>query len=157
MNRCIFVVLVVVALVLSVACGEEEVDNQNDRANMNNQPGGPCVEEYGEPIVLVTAVTDADDGAAIGVVEIWEIRRGESEVQVFGETLNLTEGEAGVFSCEVPCGFGSEPAEYTFWVGAEGYEPVEVSVEAEYEVFVGGCPSFNDGGTEVQVELAVEE
>lgn len=150
MNRSVhFALVATLGLSVLVACWEED-----------EMLAGPCVEEFGEPIVLITHVVEAGSGDAIAVVKISDIEVGVGTLEhrqitnpLLGEHMNLTEGEDGAVLCEVPCGFGSQTGTYTFAVEAEGYEATEVSVDATYAEWYGGCPSFNDGGTETEVEL----
>ena len=155
MNRSVlfvFIATVGLSVLVLAACGRDGFDDEI--------LAGPCVEEYGEPIVLITNVVEAGSGDGIAVVAISDIEFGVGTAEhreitnpLWGESMNLTEGEDGALLCEIPCGFGSTPGMYTFTVAAEGYEANEVSVDANYAEWYGGCPSFSDGGTEVEVEL----
>lgn len=55
--------------------------------------------------------------------------------------------------CTVSCGFGTSEGRYTFRATAAGYVAKEVTTEARYSRFEGGCPSYNAGGSRTHVVL----
>lgn len=127
------------------------------------QNGGACVHEYREPILNLDSVTEATTGDAVAVVHLSEIavdgmaRTGTTLVQAGRPQSNVTaDGSGNGLDCTVPCGFGSAAGTWTFTVSAEGRVPTDVTVEAAYETFVGGCPSYEDGGTRFDVVLEAE-
>lgn len=123
--------------------------------------GGACFHDYREAVLHVEAALDADTLEPIE--EVW-IR----DVTVNGNAQDLGRLAAGagdrlehdpvemLLVCSVPCAMGVEEGTWVFTAQAEGYAAAEVSVVAEYEEFVGGCPSFNDGGTRVAIEISAD-
>jgi len=55
--------------------------------------------------------------------------------------------------CEVPCGFGFQEGRYELVATVPGFLPADLTVEARYDDFDGGCPSSNAGSTRVTVDL----
>lgn len=61
--------------------------------------------------------------------------------------------ENGAIVCTLPCGFGTEEGVYRAYVEAPGYKTQYLQADASYRVFVQGCPSYNDNGLHLGVEL----
>lgn len=115
------------------------------------------METYAEPIVQIEAVSDAVTGDLIDVVFISNVERDGQEDRYFRqEETGITEedDDESRLICTTPCGFGFIPGMWTFEVVAEGYQAENISVEADYEEFHGGCPSVSTGGTVITIELS---
>jgi hypothetical protein len=114
---------------------------------------GPCVHEYREPVLNIVSAASSN-GTPIGHLTLTNVQvNGHAPGPgAFQDAVNavLTNGK---IECDVPCGFGTEEGLWQFTAEAEGYQPEEIAVETEYAVFVGGCPSYNDAGTELAIEL----
>ena len=116
---------------------------------------GPCLHEYRSPIIEMTSAVASGNQPVDPLV----IRA----VTIDGLTVNPvllltgpTHGVAqrdGALLCTVPCGFGTQAGRYRLTIEAAGQPTRVVDVQAAYRVFKGGCPSYNDGGTEVRVEF----
>ncbi|WP_309672254.1 hypothetical protein [Gemmatimonas sp.] len=69
-----------------------------------------------------------------------------------GPTRNVVLDTDGLV-CAKDCGFATTPGLYRLTVAAQGYVPLVVERDAKYARFQGGCPSFNEGSSVVQVQL----
>ena len=130
-----------VSAVLSVGCAE---------------PGaGPCVHTYRDPVLAITSVVDSESGGRIASILVTNVTiSGRSEP--VGALLDVAFGastRSDTLVCGVPCGFGTSEGQYTFKAAAPGYTARQVSVNARFARFDGGCPSSNAGSTEVSVSL----
>jgi len=67
-------------------------------------------------------------------------------------TTNITlDGNA--LNCVLPCSFGTQPGTWTFGASAAGYELTPQEIDADYDRFVSGCPSYDEDGTHVSITL----
>jgi hypothetical protein len=135
--------LVAVAPLLVSACGDVSTD-------------GPCHHDYREPIITVTS-TDASNlhlsdvrinGQAVALDGLVAVG---SDVPT-GVTLPTVDGDG--LACQVPCSFGIDEGEWHFLATAPDGRRLEIRRRVRYAEFSGGCPSFNDGGVTVEVDLA---
>lgn len=115
----------------------------------------PCVHTYRSGIVVVAAAQSAGGAAAalptvtLGDFKVNGQPLNPSDLQ---QLNNATPAGPGL-ACTVPCSFGVEEGKWQFTAGAAGHAAKAVSVDARYAEFVGGCPSYNDKGTEVRLVL----
>jgi hypothetical protein len=66
--------------------------------------------------------------------------------------VNAVPGPQGL-ECLVPCSFGTEEGKWQFTASAPGHTSQAVNVGASYALLGRGCPSYNDKGTEVRLNL----
>lgn len=117
--------------------------------------GGPCIHTYRDPVLAITAATDAAAGASIAPLFITGVTVG-GQAQPVGYLLATafgTRAQGDTIVCGVPCGFGTSEGRYGFTASATGYAPRPITVDARFARFEGGCPSFNEGSTETSVSL----
>lgn len=134
-------VFVVVGAVLSVGC---------------EPGGGPCIHTYRDPVLAITAARDSASGARIASILVTDVAFG-GRSQPVGSLLGLAFGastRSDTLVCGIPCGFGTSEGQYTFSATAPGYAVAQVSVNARFARFDGGCPSSNSGSTEISVSLS---
>ena len=118
---------------------------------------GPCVHEYREPIIQLISARDARDGTALSSVVLTNIRVDGRPLEAsFLATVGpaygvIARGDSLV--CAIPCGFATDAGNYVFTVSAVGYPPQDRGYQVDYSVSHGGCPSYNDGGVEVELRL----
>jgi hypothetical protein len=118
--------------------------------------GGPCIHTYRSPIVEVRAARQAGSSAAIARVVLRGLAWNGVALDPSQMTYPPAHGvvvEGDSILCDVPCGFATQDGEYTATVTAPGFRPKSLAVTARYALGHGGCPSWNDGGTEVEIEL----
>lgn len=132
----------------------------NDDDNDDDYPIGPCVHTYMDAVIHVEDVQDRDSGAPIDTVFIsaatvdarpYLLEWLAEETNASGVTLV---GDS--LKCAVPCAFGTQEGHWALTVSASGYPEQTVEFDAHYAVFHGGCPSWNDDGTDVSLELTQE-
>ncbi len=119
---------------------------------------GFCQHISEDPVLVISAATDSITGEAIESVRLVELLVAADEE--FDEFFTMTRPpaynivrEGSFYRCTVPCGFSSAVGRYSFGVVADGYTRRDVSVDADYEQFVPGCPSRSRGSTEISVTL----
>lgn len=117
--------------------------------------GGPCVHTYRDPVLAVTAASDGATGARIAPLFVTGVTvRDRSQPVSYLLAVSFgARAQGDTIVCGVPCGFGTSEGPYSFVVSATGYAPRQVSVDARFARFDGGCPSFNEGSTEVSLSL----
>ncbi|UCH63939.1 MAG: hypothetical protein JSU77_05740 [Fidelibacterota bacterium] len=125
---------------------------------------GPCEHNVLEPILKVSSVRDKSTCTDIPEVYVYDIILDSVRLDE-NDSLEdvLTEGgeNSTVFSigsqtyveCTVPCTFGAGEGYYTFMVLADGYQEKELSLDVEYSHFDGGCPSYEWGPVNLNIEL----
>jgi len=117
---------------------------------------GPCVHNYMEPILHITTVRDTIKNYSPSFVILHDLRiNGNTQISrlVLVDSYSIVAKDS-LFYCNVPFGFGSEEGTYEFTVEAEGYELKYFKIDnVEYSIFQGGCPSYNDGGKRVELNL----
>lgn len=119
---------------------------------------GFCQHINDDPVLAITAASDSVSGEAIAALRLVELAVAADEE--FEEYFTMTNPpaynisrEGSVYHCTVPCGFSSAVGRYSFGIVADGYQRRNVSVEADYEEFIPGCPSRSRGSTEISVTL----
>lgn len=116
-------------------------------------PPGPCVHEYKSPILEITSAV-ASDGEPVSELTIRSVTLDGRVVDPLFLLMGPNHGVVlwqGSLLCNVPCGFAAESGHYLLTVEAPGQPTRMIEVDAAYRVFHGGCPSYNDGGTTVNV------
>jgi len=118
---------------------------------------GPCIHHYLDAAVHLTSVRDHATQAPLDTVFI-------SAAAVDGHTHLLSslaqeEPASGVtlvgesLRCVLPCSFGHEEGHWVVTLSARGYAQQALEFDANYAVFHGGCPSWNDNGTVVNLDI----
>lgn len=125
---------------------------------VRNDPGtpGPCYHEYRSPVLMIDAATELGTGADLGTVLVTTVTIDGRELdlqELLWSTHRNVELVDGVLEGRVPFGFGIEEGRYTLEITAPGCLNATVTADAAYEISHGGCPSFNDGATEIAVGL----
>jgi len=118
------------------------------------QAGG-CDHTYREPVLTLQRVNDPT-GQVLPVVILDSLTLNNRPLELrFGIITSLpafgVTSDGSALTCSTPCGFGSEPGRYEFWVRGQTAE--RVTINASYATFHGGCPSWNDDGTTATVSL----
>ena len=134
-------VFVLLAGVLSLGCAEGGA--------------GPCVHTYRDPVLAITAAVDSGTGVRITPVFVTGVTI-DGQSQPVGSLLAVAFGASArgdTVVCGLPCGFGTSEGQYSFTATAPGYAIRRVSVNARFARFDGGCPSSNEGSTEISVSL----
>lgn len=155
-------VVLLFSLLLATGCGNEaSTQDVGDGDRRNDNPVGPCIHGYAEPVLTIKTATSEPSEEAIGRVALRSLALNGQAIDVskWGTSstwshvfFNITV-ENNVLYCDVPCGFGGDDGRYDFVAEATDHQPLHVSVEARYASFLGGCPSFNDDGTDVALRL----
>jgi len=141
-SRCTRMAAMGVVAVLLVGCGDSAT--------------GFCEHQFREPLVQVVEAKDEVSGSPIGVLVVKEVRVGGYAADLRFLTASPSYGvrvEGDSLLCSVPCGFGTREGYYIITVSAAGYPDQDREFSARYRVFHGGCPSYNDGGIQITVEL----
>jgi hypothetical protein len=119
---------------------------------------GFCEHINEDPVLTITAATNAVTGDPIPTLRLKELSIAADEE--FEDYFTMTEPpsynivrEGDDYVCQVACGFGAAVGRYNFSVVVEGFQAKSLSVTADYDRFVPGCPSRSRGSTEIAVEL----
>jgi hypothetical protein len=114
----------------------------------------PCVHSYRSGVVAVVAAQSAGTARAVPAVTLSGIKvDGQpADVATMSGLQNAVVAGSGVV-CTLPCSLGTQEGRWEFTATAAGHVPRAASVDARYAVFQGGCPSYNDKGTEVRLTL----
>jgi rhodanese-related sulfurtransferase len=118
---------------------------------------GPCVHKYLDAVVHLASVRDHATQAPLDTVCM-------SAATVDGHVYSLTvltleEQADGItlvgdsVECIPPCSFGVKQGHWAVTLSARGFSRQAVEFDAAYAVGHGGCPSWSDGGTVVNLEL----
>lgn len=145
MNR----LYILAAIVIFVGCTSEILPPDN----------GPCVHEYRDPVLKIEHVTSVMRNESIDQIILNSISIDNNSLPLTyysGSPLKNISFQNTSMVCTVPCGFGIDSGTYEFKVSAEGYLDSTVTVTAHYDIFEGGCPSYNDNGTEISIGLRPE-
>jgi len=121
----------------------------------DEQVFGPCVVNYAEPILIIASVVDATSSAVVGTVALTDISFNGTSIDLstlVAVSTNL-QLAGGVLQCTVPCALATEAGTYSATVSAAGYKSTNVTVAAQYQTFVGGCPASYSGGKHISVSL----
>lgn len=146
---------VLIAISALSGCGGNSSDKSPDDDLM-----GPCVHYYYEPVVNIDRVISQPANTELTQVALTRVMHEDSEEDLEAWCEYRAEGmcyglsfETDTPVCTLPCGFGTDEGDWHLEVSAEGYQKTEESFEAVYEVFEGGCPSYNGKGSHVELEL----
>ncbi len=126
--------------------------------NVDDHLIGPCVHTYMDAVIHVEDVRDRDSGDPVETVFISAATVDARPILL--EWLAKEKNASGVglvgdsLKCTVPCAFGTLGGHWALTLSASGYPEQTVEFDARYAVFHGGCPSWNDDGTNVSLELA---
>jgi hypothetical protein len=115
---------------------------------------GPCVHEYKEPILNVTAVYDSINNTSVSFVTIKQLKINghlQNTALILSNSYSVVANDS-VYYCNVPFGFGTEEGTYEFIIEANGQFQKNIKIEnVSYSIFKGGCPSYNDGGKRIKI------
>jgi hypothetical protein len=144
------------ALVLATVCLAGCAGMRN--TPMGQRLFGACLHTYRSGVVAITAAQST--GGATGVarpipqVIVGPIRVNDKFIvpEDLPGLVNAVPGPQGL-ECLVPCSFGTEEGKWQFTASAPGHTSRAVNVGASYAVSGRGCPSYNDKGTEVRLNL----
>ena len=118
---------------------------------------GPCSHSYREPILHVSRVTNAATGQPLATVFLDSLTyqgAAGGEVSWFQDSPVIGVSlEGDRVRCDLACAFGSQTGVYRFRLSASGYHSKRLEVTADFGVFHGGCPSWNDEGTRITAVL----
>lgn len=149
---------IVLFSLLICACDLEDINGDETK----EETVGPCFHANREPVIHLNSVYDLVTEEDIQQVVITNIVY-ENEAVTFQEnnkemTTNIfVDFESDKLFCILPCAFLTSEGSYEFTVSASGYNDEMIEVDASYSVFDGGCPSYVDGGTELDLELTKTE
>jgi len=116
---------------------------------------GPCEHTYKEPILNVTSVRNVANEQLIRFVKLRELKIDGILYPTFPmlHSSSVVAGDS-IFYCNPPFGIGSRSGTYEFIIEADGFIAKKIMIEnVDYSIFVGGCPSYNDGGKKVDIYL----
>lgn len=123
--------------------------------NSDDNGVGPCVHSYKEPILNVTAIKDSLN-KQVGFVKLYNLKINGSKVNgksVISPSYSIVVDDT-LYYCNVPFGFGTKEGTYTFTMEAEGYSPKKIIINnVKYATLKGGCPSYNDDGTDIALNI----
>lgn len=145
-------------LLLSACSGDNNEASQFTEPRDDDMPVGICVHYYEDPLINIISAQETETGYAIDQVNI-------SNITLAGQAVNLhrysqdnlsnftldTDGNGGY--CTLPCTFLEGEGSVSFDVSANGYQSKSVELEAEYQTFDGGCPSYSSDGVVMAIEL----
>ena len=116
---------------------------------------GPCVVNYTEPILTIASVIDPTSSAVVGTVTLTDISFNGASIDLSTLVAVSTNVQliGGVLQCTVPCALATEAGTYSATVSAAGYKSTNVTVAAQYQTFVGGCPASYSGGKHISISL----
>ena len=115
---------------------------------------GPCVHTYNEPILHITSVRDSLHNKVIPFVTLKNLKINgliQNTYSMLSESY-LIAADDSIYYCNVPFGLGIQEGTYEFVLEADGYSPKLIKIEnVNYSVSQGGCPSYSDGGTRIEL------
>ena len=119
------------------------------------EPVGPCYHQYKEPLFQITAASSTVGGTRIATLVCTGFTRNGEPILVADLLPGsyFVESHHDTLLCHAPCGFGRTEGDYSFVVGAAGFQKKTLTYAAHYQVFHGGCPSYNDGGLDLDIQL----
>lgn len=120
---------------------------------------GPCVHTLEDEVLHIDDAAGTITGAVIGQIDLFDFRvdgQPRTADQITQQRAVNVFRYDGVLRCTLPCSFGTEGGEWEFTATAVGYIPTPQTVDAEYETFSGGCPSFETDGTHISISVNEE-
>lgn len=143
MKKSFKIILIIIVIFCFLSCHEENGI-------------GPCVHTYKEPILNITSISDTVNYNHPRFIILRELKINGSKQ--FGSNPLLESyaivADDSIFYCNIPFGFGVEEGKYEFIIEAEDFQPKQITIEnVSYSVFDGGCPSFNDGGKRIELNI----
>ena len=147
--------LIALSIVLVSACNIDEIGNDKDN---EDTLAGPCVQIEREAIIHLQSATGEISNENIPQIEISEIfyrgtRESFQENYVVMTSNIEIDYENDTLLCTLPCSFLRGEGSYEFTISAAGYDDKVVELDASYSIFDGGCPSYVDGGTKINIRL----
>ncbi len=150
------------AITLTSLCGcsQGSGDPQDELA-------GPCVIVPREPVLTLLSASDTRWGNDIPSLHLSNISftspggvtttldlAGLEQASIDPLVQNITlDPDAELLVCTLPCALFFAPGEYAFTASSNGYAESEISVQANYAVYEGGCPGYYDVGTDITITL----
>lgn len=123
-----------------------------------DQLAGPCVHNYNDAVLHIDSATGIQFGTEYTEIILSDFSingvavHASSVIRESSSNVVLSE-ENNSLLCTLPCSFGEEAGEWEF-NSREQYDiSTTQTVMADYQTFVGGCPSFNDHGTHTQLQM----
>jgi hypothetical protein len=119
---------------------------------------GPCIHTYRSPIVEVESAFVIGTNEPVTELVIHGVTLDGDSVELRNLATPPAHGVVlrdDVLVCTIPCGFGIQAGHYSILLEGGGQPTRFIDVDARYRVFHGGCPSYNDGGTAITVDLGV--
>lgn len=115
---------------------------------------------YEEPILNIISASNSQTGESISEIIISGITIDDNEYDLGTEHFLDFESESenilredSKMICSIPCGFGNMSGKYSLEISGNGYQEKLFEVDATYGSGGGGCPSFSDDGTKVNLSL----
>lgn len=119
---------------------------------------GICVHEYREPILTLRSATSTPSGASLSKLVLGGFTldgAARTAQDLATVSSGIVVGDDGTLECTLPCAFGRDAGRYAFTASADGHRDTAVSADAVYATLHGGCPSYNDDGSTIDVQLPV--
>ncbi len=141
MKKLNYFIYLILAVCFFLSCSKDDNDGI-----------GPCVHTYNEPILNVSSINDTLNNISLQFVKLYDLKINGFKtlgLNAISTSYSIVSGDS-IFYCNVPFGFGVEEGKYEFIIEADGYNPKKITIEnVNYSIFEGGCPSYNDGGTQI--------
>lgn len=126
---------------------------------------GPCIHLYLDEVLHIDSASGRNTGSVISEVMLSQfsvdgipisvrdfVNDPENDIGFAGRGKNVAiRGEK--LHCVIPCSFGLGAAEWVFMAEADGYVSTQQVVEASFSEFLGGCPSYETGGSHTDIYL----
>lgn len=143
--------VVAIAGMALAGCNTTTIDDGSVEA-----PAGVCSHTYREPVFNISYAVNALTGEPVGTIVIQSISINDRLVTDDNNPLTGSQNIVrvdGHWRCSLPCGLGNEEGRYRIVVDSPGYLPQSLTVQANYRVYEGGCPSYSDQGLHVSLAL----
>ena len=143
-------------LPLALALAACSQGDGSDLALDENTGAGPCVHVYEDAVLHLDSASGRTTDAVIGQITLSDFAvdgTARTPDQVTAQQSQNVVVDGDTLVCTLPCAFGTDEGTWTFVSDADGYAPTPQSEDAAYATFNGGCPSSNDDGTHVTLQL----
>lgn len=119
---------------------------------------GICLHSYEDAVLHIDRATGIQFGTEYSEIILSDFTidgvavHASSVIRESSSNVVLSE-EGDSLLCTLPCSFGEEPGEWEFNSRVQYDISTKQTVMADYQTFVGGCPSFNDHGTHAELQM----